>query len=397
MLSVRSNIRCLYVIKMAKWFMLTMPILMLYYKDQGFSNAQSFQLKAFYSVAIVIFEIPSGYVADVLGRRKTLIIGAILGTLGFLIYATTGGFLWFLVAEITLGIGQSFISGADSALLYDTLKYHNRTDEYVKYEGRNYTVGNFSEAVAGALGGLIATWSLHLPFVFQTAIAFAAVPAALLLVEPPAEKRRESPGWADIFGIVRYAAITNRRLRYNLLISAMLGTATLTMAWTYQLYLKDIGFENYAIGIAHAGLNLIVGFTTLFAHRVESRLMPRRTIWLISGTITGVFCLLGFVESAWALLLLACFYMARGIATPVLKYYVNRITESDIRATVLSLRSLIIRLLFAGIAPLYGWFADLHSRQDAMKLLGISFALLVGLSIFLFFRTLGESRAERSN
>jgi len=388
----RSNIYKLYIIKMAKWFMLTMPILMLYYKDHGFSDAQAFQLKACYSLSIVLFEIPSGYFADVLGRKKTLVIGAVLGTLGFLIYSVTTGFVFFLVAEIVLGIGQSFISGADSALLFDSLKADRCEHEYVKYEGRIYTIANFSEALAGVIGGTIATFSLHLPFVLQTLIAFTAVPAALALIEPPQETKREKPSIVDIFRVVKYATITNRRLRYNLLISSIVGCATLTMAWTYQLYLKDVGFQNYTIGIVHTVLNLVVGTTTLFAYRIEARLQPRRTIWFTSVSVTAVFMLLGFVQSAWVVAARVLFYFSRGIATPVFKYYVNRITPSDIRATVLSVRSMIIRLLFAALAPLYGWMADGYGRPAAMRALGFSFTILVGIAIALFLRSMNEEQ-----
>ena len=99
-MSAQSNINKLYIIKIAKWFMLTMPILMLYYQDCGLSDAEAFRLKACYSVAIVVFEIPSGYFADLFGRKLTLVIGAVLGTLGFLVYATMSGFTAFLVAEM---------------------------------------------------------------------------------------------------------------------------------------------------------------------------------------------------------------------------------------------------------------------------------------------------------
>jgi MFS family permease len=389
-MKLQSNISKLYIIKMAKWFMLTMPILMLYYKEHGFSDTEAFQLKAAYSLAIVLFEVPSGYIADVLGRKRTLVIGSILGTLGFFIYSITSGFMAFLIAEIILGIGQSFISGADSALLYDTLKHTKREDDYVKYEGRTYTIGNYSEALAGLIGGVIATFSLHLPFVLQTVIAFAAVPAALSLIEPPTHSKRKNPGIADVFRVIKYATITNRTLRYNLLISSILGTATLTMAWTYQLYLKDVGFENYAIGIVHALLNIVVGTTTLFAYKIERRLAPKGTIWFTSVSITMVFLLLGFVQSAWAVAALVLFYVSRGIATPVFKYYVNNITPSDIRATVLSVRSLVIRMLFAILAPLYGWLSDAYGRPAAMQSLGLTFTVLVGISIALFFRAMKQ-------
>jgi MFS family permease len=383
-----ANIYKLYIIKMAKWFMLTMPILFLYYKEHGFTDAEAFQLKAVYSLAIVLFEIPSGYFADVLGRKLTLVIGAILGTLGFLLYSVTTGFTCFMLAEITLGIGQSFISGADSALLYDSLKLSGREHDFIKYEGRGYTIGNFSEAIAGALGGIIATVSLQLPFVLQTLIAFAAVPAALTLFEPPLDRKRKKPGIVDILKVVKYATVTNRQLRYNLLISSILGTATLTMAWTLPLYLTDVGFQTYSIGIVHALLNVVVGTSTLFAYRIEARLQPTRTIWFTSLSITAVFLLLGFIQSAWAVAALALFYFSRGIATPVFKYYVNRITSSEIRATVLSVRSLIIRLIFAILAPLYGWLSDLYGRPTAMRALGVTFTLLVGLAITLFLRAL---------
>jgi MFS family permease len=115
--SLQPNIIKLYIIKVAKWFMLFMPIVVLFYKDNGLEMRHVFILQAIYSVAIVVLEIPSGYVADVLGRKITLVIGTILGFLGFLSYSFSYGFIGFLIAEVILGLGQSLISGADSALL----------------------------------------------------------------------------------------------------------------------------------------------------------------------------------------------------------------------------------------------------------------------------------------
>ncbi|TLX74640.1 MFS transporter [Labilibacter sediminis] len=385
---IESNITKLYIIKIAKWFMLTMPILMLFYKDMGFTDKESFQLKAFYSIAIVIFEIPSGYLADVLGRKKTLIFGSILGTIGFLVYATTSGYYYFLLAEIILGIGQSFVSGADSAMLYDSLKSCNREKEYIKYEGRNFTVGNYAEALAGILGGSLAALHMRLPFIFQTGIAFMAVPASIMLIEPIIASTRKKPGFKDILNVVWYATVQNAKLRYNLIFSSILGTATLTMAWIYQLYLHDIGFSEYLIGSTHTVLNLIVGTTTLFAYKIEARLKPKMTIWLTSVIITGSYIISGFIDSAWILIVLGIFYFSRGIATPVLKDYINRITSSDIRATVLSIRSLLIRGLFALIAPSIGFLSDEYSRSFSLKIIGIIFTVLVGSCIFLFLRSL---------
>ncbi|WP_010418784.1 MFS transporter [Anaerophaga thermohalophila] len=383
------NIIRLYIIKTAKWFMLTMPIIMLFYKDMGLSHEQSFQLKAIYSISVVIFEVPSGYLADILGRRITLILGAILGTLGFLFYSIGGGFWMFLAAEMTLGIGQSFVSGADSAMLFDSLKSDGRSHQYLKYEGINYSIGNYSEALAGLAGGALAEISLHLPFYFQTGIAFLAVPAAFTLLEPPSKQKPGRPGFRDILKVVHYALVKNIRLRWNLIYSSIIGTSTLTMAWVYQLRLDEFGFKEIFIGGTATALNILVGTVTLFSSRLERKMGKKITVMTTSLLITGGFVAGGLTHQAFFfLLLLGIFYMARGVATPVLKDYINQITPSEIRATVLSVRNLLIRALFAVIAPLFGWLSDKLSLAQALLIVGLVFMALALSTVSLFLNTL---------
>lgn len=387
--SFRGNIVRLYIIKVAKWFMLTMPIIMLFYNDMGLTNEQAFRLKAIYSISIVIFEVPSGYLADILGRKVTLILGAILGTAGFAFYAFGAGFWMFVAAEITLGIGQSFVSGADSAMLFDSLKAEGRSEKYLRYEGINYSVGNFSEAIAGLAGGALAEISLHLPFYFQTGIAFIAIPAALTLVEPPVATQRKRAGFLDILQVVHYALVKNNRLRWNLIYSSIMGACTLTMAWVYQLRLHEFGFTEVWIGGTATALNVLVGMVTLSSARLEGKMGKKLTVIITSFLITGGFVAGGLSNNAALfLLVLGIFYMARGVATPVLKDYINQITPSEIRATVLSVRSLLIRAVFAVIAPLFGWLSDALSLSQALLIVGLVFMALSMSTVTLFLGTL---------
>ena len=384
-----KNIIRLYIIKVAKWFMLTMPIIMLFYKDMGLSNEEAFQLKAIYSISIVVFEIPSGYIADIWGRRAILIMGAVLGTVGFLLYSLGHGFWMFLAAELTLGIGQSFVSGADSAMLFDSLKADGKQQQYLKYEGINFSVGNYSEALAGLAGGALAEISLHLPFYFQTGIAFLAVPAAFSLMEPPVLSKRKRPGFMDILKVVRYSLLTDQKLRWNLIYSAVIGTSTLTMAWVYQLRLHEFGFSEIFIGGTATVLNLLVGTVTLFSEKIKNSIGSKTTIFIVSIIITGGFVTGGLAPGAVLfLVILGLFYMARGVATPVLKDFINQITPSDIRATVLSVRSLLIRAIFAGIAPLFGWLSDLLTLGQALWIIGLVLMTLALSTITLFLSTL---------
>ena len=123
--------------------MLYMPIVVPFYESNGLSMKDIMVLQGVYSVAIVILEVPSGYLADVIGRRKTLILGAVFGTFGFATYSFSYGFVGFLVAEIILGIGQSCISGADSAMLYDSLLEKGMEKKYTRYEGRITSLGRY--------------------------------------------------------------------------------------------------------------------------------------------------------------------------------------------------------------------------------------------------------------
>ena len=239
--------------------MLFMPIVVPFYGDNGLGMKDVMLLQGIYSITIVILEIPSGYLADVLGRRKTLIYGSVLGFFGFLAYSLSYGFMGFLIAEVILGLGQSLISGADSAMLYDTLLASKKEKEYLKYEGRVISIGNFAEAIAGTLGGLLAGISLRLPYLAQTGVAFLAIPASILLIEPLRHLSKKTMSFRDILKIVKYSLYDNKSLQKNILFSALIGTATLTMAWFVQpIFLKnDIPIEGF--GLLWTLLNLTVG------------------------------------------------------------------------------------------------------------------------------------------
>lgn len=180
---MKRNILALYIIKLSKWFTLVMPIIVLFYEDHGLGLQDVFILKSVYSIAAVALEIPSGYLADVWGRRKCLILGCILFFLGYLCYSFTSTFAAFVIAEILLGTGQTLVNGADSALLYDTTVQYKKENLYLRYEGRITMIGNFAEAIAGIFGGLLAAYSLRYPFYAQALIAFSGIPAAFALQE----------------------------------------------------------------------------------------------------------------------------------------------------------------------------------------------------------------------
>lgn len=394
--SLRANIYYLYLIKLSKWLMLIMPIVALYYADNGLDEFDIYLLQAIYSVSVAIMEIPSGYMGDVIGRKKSLILGAFLGTLGFMIYAVSGTFSQFLMAEIVLGLGGSFISGSDSALLYDSLKEENEEQLYLRYEGRITALGNFAETIAAICGGLIAAFlSYRAVYGAQAIIAAIAIPASLLLVEPKRARLTDRPGLKQILAICHQSLFVNLKLCSTILLSSIIGTCTLCMAWTAQVFFVTEGLDEVSITPIWVILNLMVALVSAIAHKIRDIFGIKLAVISIIIYIPAGYMLLGALPLIAGLLSLLVFYAVRGYATPLLKDLTNHYCASDIRATVLSIRSLIIRTGFSILGPLIGYGARHSTLSATLVAAGLLLFLLSAVAGIFFFRQVPGGAPEK--
>jgi MFS family permease len=383
---LESNIHKLYIIKLSKWMMLYMPIIWLFYAENGLTITDLLIIQSIYSITIAIIEIPSGYVADVIGRRKALIIGTFCGVIGMSIYAFSYSFSGFLSAALCLGIGQSFISGSDTAIMYDTLLSLKRSKEFIKIEGRTISLGNFAEAFAFVAGGILAEISLRTPFYGQIGIAFIGFLAALSLSEPSLHRLKDGKTnpWRNIKNIIQFSIIDNSTLRHFILYSSIIGAATLTMAWFSQPFFMSMGITStFAFGIIGAVLNIAVAIPSLYAHEIEQRFATNKLLFGFLLFISLGYFLMGSTTSILGLFILLIFNITRGFATPILKDYMNRHIPSEMRATVMSIRSFITRVIFATTAPFLGHIADFYSLQQSLIVSGFIFLSLGSISLIL--------------
>ncbi|MBL8026018.1 MAG: MFS transporter [Fibrobacteres bacterium] len=376
---VEGNFKKLYLFKTLRWFLLIIPVIVPFYQSVGLSMAQILTLQSVFSIAIVVLEVPSGYFADIIGRRKSLIVGSFLSTAGFLMYSLSYTFTGFLAAELVMGMGASFISGADSALVYDSLLSLGRKDDYKKVWGRSSALGNFSEATASIIGGLLAAVSLRLPFYIETAVIALTIPLAFSLVEPAlheANKRRGS--FRDIIDTVKYALHGHKELKWLLLYGAILGASTLTMVWFVQPYFKLCGLPLAWYGAVWAAYNLSVGLFSLSAHGVERAIGRRGTLLMLLPLSAGAYILVSFFNALWILPFFLIFYFVRGINGPVIGDYMNSLISSERRATIMSVNALMVRLIFSIVGPLAGLLSDHYTVSLSLRWLGLLF-LVVGL------------------
>ena len=160
----------------------------------------------------------------------------------------------------------------------------------------------------------------------------------------------------------------------------------LTIVWFVQPYLKVVGVPLAWFGVAWAVLQFSIGLFAINAHRIETFLGRKVSLISLILLASAGYLLLSQFQTMWALPFLFIFYLVRGINGPVLNDYINKCVDSDIRATVMSVKSLVGRLMFAILGPVVGWVNDAYSLADAFLVCGSTFLSLGVLFLFYLHR-----------
>jgi len=288
----------------------------------------------------------------------------------------------FVVAQVLVAIGGSLMSGADSAIIYDTLLENNKEKQYTKIEGKTYAISNFSEAIAGLIGGVLATSSLLLPFQVQTSILFFTIPIAFSLIEPTLQQENKiEKGFLPILKVVKYSLFENLKLRWLIIYSSIMGVATLSAAWLSQPFFKDLDVPLFYYGILWATLNITAGISSYSSHKTEEKYNTNNLLSKLGIFMSLSFLMVYFLPNYFGLIFIFIIYYLRGMVTPLLKNQININTTSNIRATVMSVRSFVLRISFAIIAPILGYLADNKSLGDSYLILAILIIIFSTISV----------------
>ncbi|MBE3590698.1 MAG: MFS transporter [Firmicutes bacterium] len=168
------------------YFYLWLPVGAAYFTDyRGLSLAQYALIGTVGWLAMALAEVPTGAMADALGRRRSLALGAFLHGLGMLGQGLTGDFAWLVAFGVLRTLGFSFISGTDHAWLYDSLKADGEESRYTREAGRAAAVMHAAQGAASIAGAPLAVYHLAAPLVATAAVSFVAALLALRLPELP--------------------------------------------------------------------------------------------------------------------------------------------------------------------------------------------------------------------
>ncbi|MGC9527457.1 MAG: MFS transporter [Limnospira sp.] len=378
---VQPNLWKLSVLRGLEFAWFPIPTVVLFYQHHGLFLEQAILLKTILSVSIFIFEIPSGYFADVFGRKFSLILGGMIWVLSLLPYCFLGDFVWFAIAEALSGLAASLISGADVALAFDSLSLLNREGEYGRFEGRLGAIAGLSEAVCGLLGAAIAAVNLRYPFYLQTACILAYVGLAFTLTEPPRHRSATTiEGWGELRDTLKWTA-SQKTVRWPIALGAIVSAGTFAIVWLSQAYMGDRGLPVEGFGVAWAAFHGVLSGSALLATPISHVLGIRGALWLMLGVLAGSYGLLAAIHHPWGVIFVATIYFARGLRSPLILTLLNHQVASFRRATVISINSFAFRLCFAAIGPAIGSIADTYSLDWALAVAGIFFWITGGICL----------------
>ena len=372
------NINIIYGLAFFYSFGVIVPVIVPFFMSKGLSLAEIFYLQAIFATAIVVFEAPSGYFADVFGRKTALMIGSMIHGLAYLYLNYADDLSSLIVFEIMAGIAASLLSGADLALLYDTQKALQDDDDIEHSKGISQLgfFRNSSEGLGALAGGALVLWSFELVIVVQSIAAWACIILALLIIEPPYKKIESSSNRIHIVAILRHLFTSDPVLRNLVIAIPLYNLATFHVAWLMQPYWAAEGIPLSMFGLLWFSQSIVVAAAAKFGFVIE-----RRYGAVFSLLLMGLLPIVGHFGIAWAqgwsgVLIGLLLFASRGLNQVILVNAMNRRVPSEFRATANSFTSFLFRLAFISTGPFIGYLAEAKGLEIALNALGLSSILI---------------------
>ena len=357
--------------------------------DAGLSNLEAFAANAFFTVGMVIFEVPTGIVADTIGRRVSYLLGTVTLAATTLLYVMLwqieGPFWAWAVVSVLLGLGFTFFSGAVEAWLVDALNATNFEGNLESVFGRGQVVGGAAMLTGSVAGGYIAqVTNLGVPFVLRGVVLLVMFVLAFTLMKDVGFTPQKSIGVAK--GVRRIASSSIEygwrvpTVKWIMLASPFTAGVGFYAFYALQPYLLDLWGDSEAYGIAGlvaaivAGAQIVGGFAAPLIRRMFHRRTSALFVTALASAVTLV--LIGVFQNFWVVIgLIVVWGLLFAASMPIRQTYLNGLIPSQQRATILSFDSMLGSTGGVVVQPVLGRSADVWGYPASYLLGGAISAL----------------------
>ena len=359
--------------------------------DAGLSNLEAFAANSFFTVGMVIFEVPTGIVADTIGRRVSYLLGTVTLAATTLLYVLLwqieGPFWAWAVVSMLLGLGFTFFSGAVEAWLVDALNATHFEGNLESVFGRGQVVGGAAMLTGSVAGGYIAQLTnLGVPFVLRGVVLLVMFVLAFVLMKDVGFTPEKSIGLTK--GVRRIAGASVEfgwrvpTVKWIMLASPFTAGVGFYAFYALQPYLLELWGDPKAYGIAGLVAAIVAGAQIVggLAAPLIRKLFHRRTSALLVTALASAVTLLliGVFEHFWVVVgLIVVWGLLFAAAMPIRQAYLNGLIPSQQRATILSFDSMLGSTGGVVVQPVLGRSADVWGYPGSYILGGIisAFAL----------------------
>ena len=363
----------------------------LFLLDAGLNNTEAFAANAFFTLGMLVFEVPTGVVADTRGRRLSFMLGTATLVVSTLLYM----FMWqiqapfwaWALASVLLGLGFTFFSGATEAWLVDALKHTGYEGGLESVFGRGQVVSGAAMLTGSVLGGVVAQFTdLGVPYLLRAALlAVTLVVAWRFMRDLGFTPQRGLSPVAAVRNVVSGAVdggLRNRPVRWLMLAAPFAGGVGIYAFYAAQPYLLELYGDPQAYTIAGLAAALVAGAQIvggLLVSRFRRLFRRRTTVLLIGAALTSALLVVVGLTSSFviALVLLAVWCLVRAFAWPMRQAYINGLIPSGQRATVLSFDALMGSAGGVVAQPALGRVADVWGYGQSYVVGGIVSAFVL--------------------
>ncbi len=364
----------------------------LFLQSLGLSLFEINLVNGIFMSARFLLEVPTGALADLYGRKRSVLWGTAISASGFLLYSRAGGFWSAVAAELTVALGGALVSGALGALVFDSLR-HRGWGESFRPVARRRLQADLLARIAGASAASVLVGKDDLSFVWLVAAAGSLL-AGLYLWRTIAEdyfEFREQKGLGRFVGGIREGmaeAVKNRSILLVVGFTAVFNLAIqgLNMYWPI-VFRDDFGLDNHYINAAMAVISLMIYIGCRLSERVARSAKSERQALILPQLLTAVGIMLaasdlGFYPVMFGFL---AHELSRGMFEPIREAYLqHRIGDSGKRATILSFQAMTGTLGMAAGLLGSGLIAESYSIGYSWFCSGL--VMLVAVIVFLFMK-----------
>lgn len=380
------------------------PIYTILFLDFGLTLEQFATLNMIWAASIVVFEVPSGALADKLGRKKLVVFSAILMVVEMLLLCTmpigAGAltFSLFLVNRIVSGLAEACCSGADEALVYDSLPVAGRSEAWTRVLARMMRWQSVTFMIVALLGaatyshdfmnrlpglsGLSRETCMRIPLWLNFGMAVATLVVSLRFIDthPKPQVRISFP--ALVKSSFAQMAQTGRWILRSPAAVALILTGLLYDSFTRLFYTvgsnyyRLLGIDESCNGLILAGSSLLGIGTAVMVEKLMGVLRPSQNFGMVAGLITAGLAGIALQITAWhgwaGVLFVVPFWLAMRSLHYFLSQYLNRVSDSSHRATVLSFKGLTMNLAYGLVMWFYGMQTAWLRKDAEIELAGLS-------------------------